>query len=979
MRPILALILLPLLSMAAIDYGGHPSACQSRPCVYTISCAGAGTISEIQTAVDDAHRGDTIKLQAGCTWSTASGSAVWLRRNPPGSAGRVVITSTEEAKLPTPGTRITPVYWPLVPKLELTGGNGPFFAVASGFEGASGGIPGTAGKHWELRGLGFWIDIANPLSTVDITNGFVRIGDSGNVWSKAAGHWTSLTVSNNVAQLTTSVNHTRSVGDLIRVDHPNPAFSGVKTVTAVPTPTTLRFAATVADGTYTDSTMYFAYPADSSQLPDDIVIDRCIFQQGGLSKVRRDILLNGAKTEIRDSFLSMARSSGADSQLITVLAGSGPIAIENNYMAGAVSENFMSGGDRNTLGSPVSGVSLRYNYLAHPPYEARTRTWALLKADGDPVLRGRVVRPTVNNGFFYVALNTGTIGATEPQWCTSGNGCTTTDGTVTWSRFYSSSVCVWCIKNNFEIKSAKDVTISHNVFEYMWNAGQNRAINIKSEQQSLYGNPTFANNCVPTLRGTVNTNGKLVTADTGIFPWMANMWNGYGTNAMGIKIAGVDYTIASFDSATQLTLNSDAGVQTAAPFLYGTDPSVRFCQAALTQNIMMTHNIVRNTLSPFVINPGTNAHRGLTGNFIMRHNLFERTDPTVWTNETGGAYIGSTATSSIFFTPVVSGFVMDHNTILASNTAWAVYGETFAVTYPRDTVITNNIFGKHTNGFYRSSEHPDLASQMCPGSTCPASQWSHNILAGANVSSYTASPGAVANLCPGSGACASPNYGLLFRDFAARKLDVKPGTAFSRKASDGSDYGADMSQLPEIRELSVTATDHLALFRYRVTQPISHIACVVEVSATPDFATYAGELGNIGSYPRQDSDSSDRFPRDGLQRTIVIGHSVPLSAATLYYYRLHCGGDLRTGSFTTLPAVSGLEARSFTFRADSTGPRTIFYGYRYSQATGEIVAGQTATANCTVGESCSVTYSVNRGSVLYWRAGSQPVQVETIR
>ena len=165
----------------------------------------------------------------------------------------------------------------------------------------------------------------------------------------------------------------------------------------------------------------------------------------------------------------------------------------------------------------------------------------------------------------------------------------------------------------------------------------------------------------------------------------------------------------------QLTLNSDVGYKrqrhsSMGPIRSGTGSA----RLHLTQNITMTHNIVRNTLSPFVINPGTDAYRGLTGNFIMRHNLFQRTDPTVWTNETGDAYIGSTATSSIFFTPVVSGFVMDHNTILASNTAWAVYGDTFAVTYPRDTVITNNIFWQAHEWFLQVIRHPDLASQMCP-------------------------------------------------------------------------------------------------------------------------------------------------------------------------------------------------------------------------------------------------------------------------
>ena len=95
-------------------------------------------------------------------------------------------------------------------------------------------------------------------------------------------------------------------------------------------------------------------------------------------------------------------------------------------------------------------------------------------------LRGRVVRPTVNNGFFYVALNTGTIGRNGAAVVYELEKAATTD------RRYrdvegrshppqASRQTSGGIKNNFEIKSAKDVTISHNVFEYMWIAGQNRS------------------------------------------------------------------------------------------------------------------------------------------------------------------------------------------------------------------------------------------------------------------------------------------------------------------------------------------------------------------------------------------------------------------------------------------------------------------------------------------------------------------------
>ena len=977
----LMLVITPVVALGAIDYGGHPSSCQSRPCVYTISCAGSprtGVVGEIQTAVNDAHRGDTIRLEAGCKWSSSAIPAVWIQRDPPGSSGRVLITSTESAKLPAPGTRITPVYRPLMPRLEYTGTTGPFIAFASAWTGTGSRIPGVSATHWELRGIDFWMD-KDTTALQSLTNGYIRIGDSGGVASKAGGHWTKLTVASNAAEVTTAAAHGFLVGDKIRVEGLTgtaAALMGVQTITSVPTTTTFRFAAPgMTDGTYTESTMYYAHPADTTQLPNDIVINQCIFAQGGLSKIVRDIYLNSGDVTIKDSWISSARTiGGQDSQLITGLSGAGPVTIHNNYMGGAFSEGLIFGGSATAVGNGFENLDIRYNYLAHPPWEARTRIWRLLKSDGDPVLRGRIVKPTVANGFYFIARNTGVIGSSEPTWCSTLN-CTVTDGTVTWEAVSGDGNATWSIKNNFELKAAKDASIFHNVFEYMWAAAQVRAINIKSEQQSLY--PNFGNNCVPTLSGTVNTNGQIVTAVSGTFPWMANTVATYGTDPKAIHIGGVVYTISSFDSAGQLTLTTSAGTQSNVPFRYGTDPAVRFCQAALTQNINMSHNIVRNTLSPLVVNPGTNAHRGLTGGFKLRHNLFERTDPVVWGSENGGV---TNAAATLFFTPIVSGFVADHNTFLSSNTPWAVYADNSSGTsFPGDSVFTNNIFGKHTSGVFRSGEHAALASLMCGGSTCPPSQWSNNVLLGANVSGYSASPGYVANLCPSAAACASPQHGSLFHDLTGGDYRVKGNSAFARAATDGSDYGADPAMLPRIDGLTVQPTDRLVVFRYRVTQPISHIPCVVEVSTMPDFSVYGGELGNIAAFYRQDSDNADRFPRDGLQRTITIGHSVPLTAGTLHYYRLHCGGDVRTGTFSTVAALSGVEARSLTFRSTSPTVQTFRYGYEYSRANRDITDARTEEVSCAVDLSCSVTYTVNRGKVLYWQMGSSPVQAEAVR
>lgn len=48
-------------------------------------------------------------------------------------------------------------------------------------------------------------------------------------------------------------------------------------------------------------------------------------------------------------------------------------------------------------------------------------------------LHGSVVAPSVFNGFCYEAVDTGTTGASEPAWPTSGEGATVVDGSTTWT------------------------------------------------------------------------------------------------------------------------------------------------------------------------------------------------------------------------------------------------------------------------------------------------------------------------------------------------------------------------------------------------------------------------------------------------------------------------------------------------------------------------------------------------------------------
>ena len=218
--------------------------------------------------------------------------------------------------------------------------------------------------------------------------------------------------------------------------------------------------------------------------------------------------------------------------------------------------------------------------------------------------------------------------------------------------------------------------------------------------------------------------------------------------------------------------------------------------------------------------------------------------------------------------------------------------------------------------------------------------------------------------CPTTAACSEnwgyidPVYGPLFQNSAAGSFEIQAANSWAKHTlSDGSDIGADMSQLPEIRSLTVIPTDRLVLFRWTVTEPIRDIPCVVEVNNSPDMdGAYVGELSDIGSYYHQDADDADRFARDELRRMAIIGHTINLAPETTYYFRLHCGGDTRRGTFMTLPAMSGPSDQIITreVRSETAATMEVEYGTSYSRYTDTIGDHATATASCVAGQTCSV-------------------------
>jgi hypothetical protein len=103
-----------------------------------------------------------------------------------------------------------------------------------------------------------------------------------------------------------------------------------------------------------------------SQVPHDIIVDRCYIHGDPEKGQKRGIGLNSASTTIRGSHISDIKSATQDSQAIAGWNGPGPFTIENNYLE-ASGENFMLGGAEPGIPDVVpSDVVFRGNHVTRP-------------------------------------------------------------------------------------------------------------------------------------------------------------------------------------------------------------------------------------------------------------------------------------------------------------------------------------------------------------------------------------------------------------------------------------------------------------------------------------------------------------------------------------------------------------------------------------------------------------------------------------
>jgi hypothetical protein len=188
-------------------------------------------------------------------------------------------------------------------------------------------------------------------------------------------------------------------------------------------------------------------------VPHHLTIDRSYIHGFETQEVQRGISLNSAETSITNSYISDIHGKGYDTQAICGWNGPGPFKIINNYLEGA-GENVMFGGADPKIPNLVpSDIEIRQNYFFKP------LSWKV----GDPA---------------YAGIH-------------------------------------WSVKNLFELKNARRVTIDRNIFENNWvdaQAGPGILFTVRNDQGtapwSTVEEVTFTNNIVKNSPAALNLLGK---------------------------------------------------------------------------------------------------------------------------------------------------------------------------------------------------------------------------------------------------------------------------------------------------------------------------------------------------------------------------------------------------------------------------------------------------------------------------------------
>lgn len=703
------------------------------------------------------------------------------------------------------------------------------------------------------------------------------------------------------------------------------------------------------------------HPGAATDLPNNIVIDRCIIDQpfDDRTSVPNAIELETRAATVKNSWLYSWTNSGQEAHAILAIDAQGPWTITNNMMVITSSSAFTGGSNPDIAGLNPSGT-MRYNYIYRPfkwwrESENPNAAWA---------------------AYEYAHNNGGGAGG--------GTGC---------------------FKNQMELKKVNGFVFQYNVSENMWGGQYCGSQSFSVTANAKTNTPCSYNNC----------QGTATAPTTTTFAWTGNLCSeGYSPC---ILQAGWLFCIAfsdAYNCQTIATVNNATGTgtivgtwpmtsSTGSDFLYATDPTATY------SNVTVDSNLFRNIYGgPEVLGADSAygpSNGGLMVNFAYTNNLHYQTialqgDPNYppLGNQPFKFYPAQTGFGS--YSPGGQNITFAHNTFsyccgndptynwLTAQTQTPVLGSMGGQSQAIGVTVANNLMAPALSS-YGPLQSSGACSSMNNYGPClsflfdSTSKWVNNTIQGA---SFTG--------CGAGQTCTGNFTGIYDPQFISpNSYQLSSSSPYSKGATDGTDLGADPETIPQINNLHVITSSRTALLEFDLTAASQDAGntqpCVLEVSDTmfngfPALASYLSAYTTTSdlnpAFFKQATASNRSNPlllsivvNGGHvawpigQKATVTGddgspHNLALASATQYWGRLMCYGDTQHFSFTTPGSASG--ATSFTMEfTPPFGVTTVQVNYGATEALGSSVAGAVGP-----GGTATIIIPAIGGDPLYTRA-----------
>jgi hypothetical protein len=428
-----------------------------------MDAATAAFDNDIQAVFNDARLGDKVLYTASQEFVHGFGGGPRITRrlqtdgtpcpNGATNCGTLEITTTEFAKLPNSGTRVTPAYAPLMATIRTRGSRiganhaGNTFVVSGG--------PGSA-DHLKFRGLRFTVKSDDDSYSYQFNGGVLNAGSASRLHSD---YLTSLTVAPVIGQSYLNVLSTDGFAvttppQQITVDYADKTTSALYTVTGVNVdgPNTVHVCGVPVAGDTCPAIAQSVLGSkvwsilnregESNLQPDDVTVQHCLFANPAPKvSVASTMIWSAKATTVRDNWFGLTfdtATTGYEPKHLQSVDAYGPYTIENNYFLGAMA--FMHGGGMSsTHGHMVKGGFWRYNAFHQPEELLFVNYWDLIfgpswkatsemSVDGLPpnsprfAMAGKTVwgppDSNISLKWFWVAYNSGVVGTSKPACLT---------------------------------------------------------------------------------------------------------------------------------------------------------------------------------------------------------------------------------------------------------------------------------------------------------------------------------------------------------------------------------------------------------------------------------------------------------------------------------------------------------------------------------------------------------------------------------